>query len=180
MQRLNWGCGPTARYGWINADIDPWPGVQIVGDVLKGLPLAENSIDYIVSIHVLPEIAYNNLDATLRELHRVLKPGGVLRLSLPDMDRAIRAYQSGDRDYFLIGDEVVKDLSAKLVVQLTWFGRSRCLFTDSMTRELLERNGFGNISSCEYQQSASGLAGITELDDRPLESFFIEGTKVSS
>lgn len=177
MQRLNWGCGPTARYGWINSDIDPWPGVQIVGDVLKGLPLADNSMDYIVSIHVLPEIAYNNLDATLSELCRVLKPGGVLRLGLPDMDRAIRAYQSGDRDYFLIDDNDVKDLSAKLVVQLTWFGRSRCLFTDAMTRELLARNGFDEITSCAYQQSASGLAGITELDDRPLESFFIEGRK---
>lgn len=179
MQRLNWGCGPTARYGWINSDIDAWPGVQIVGDILHGLPLADNSLDYIVSIHVLPEIAYNNLDAALRELLRVLKPNGVLRLGLPDMDRAIRAYQESDPDYFLIEDDVVQDLSAKMIVQLTWFGRSRCMFTAAMMRELLLRNGFGEVTICEFQQSASGLNGITELDDRPLESFFIEGRKKS-
>jgi predicted SAM-dependent methyltransferase len=130
-----------------------------------------------VSIHVLPEIAYNNLDAVLRELWRVLKPHGILRLGLPDMDRAIKAYQEGDRDYFLIEDDVVQDLAAKMIVQLTWFGRSRCMFTAAMIREILMRNGFDQVTTCEFQQSACGLNGITELDDRPLESFFIEGRK---
>jgi predicted SAM-dependent methyltransferase len=139
--------------------------------------VASDSFDYIVSIHVLPEIPYCDLDKSLRELRRILKPGGVLRLSLPDMDLAINAYRSGDVDYFLIGDEVVRSIAGKMIVQLTWYGRSRSMFTWEFTQELLARNGFRNISRCAYQQSASIHAGITELDDRPLESLFVEATK---
>ncbi|MGC4006358.1 MAG: methyltransferase domain-containing protein [Pirellulales bacterium] len=177
MKRLNWGCGPTARFGWDNTDLDPWPGLQFTADILKGLPVSDETYDYIVGIHVLPELAYENQDRALTELRRTLKPGGILRLGLPDMDRAIKAYLERDVDYFLIGDDVIRDLAGKLIVQLTWYGRSRCLFTATMMRELLERNGYVDVTVYEFRQSNSGLPGITDLDDRPLESFFIEGTK---
>ena len=174
MRRMNWGCGPVAPYGWINSDIEAAPGVQIVADIANGLPLPDDDLDYIVSIHVLPEIPYRGLDPALKELRRVLKPGGVLRLSLPDMDKAIDAYRSGDIDYFLIGDDEVQSLAGKMMVQLTWYGRSKSMFTWEFTRELLARNGFRDITRCDYQKSSSGLPGICELDNRPIESLFVE------
>lgn len=177
MSRLNWGCGPLASYGWINSDIASWPGVQVVADIRHGLPLPENHFDYIVSIHALPELAFFELDAALRELRRVLRPGGVLRLGLPDMDRAIKAYLDNDHDYFLIGDDVISSIAGKMIVQLTWHGTSRSMFTYDFTRELLERNGFRDVVRCQYQQSASRCEGILELDNRPLESLFVEATK---
>jgi predicted SAM-dependent methyltransferase len=176
-RRLNWGCGPIAPFGWVNSDIEAAPGVDVVADIRKGLPLPANSFDYIVSIHALPEIPYSDHDKALSELHRVLKPGGVLRLSLPDMDRAIRAYQGGDVDYFLIGDEVVRSLAGKMIVQLTWYGRSRMMFTFDFIRELLERNGFRDVKQCEYQKTHSPYPAIIELDDRQLESLFVEAVK---
>jgi SAM-dependent methyltransferase len=66
------------------------------------LPLHDNSIDYISSQHALPALkVWNQLDA-LSELRRVLKPGGVLRLCLPDLDLTIAAYQSGRQEYFSV------------------------------------------------------------------------------
>ena len=47
------------------------------------------------------------------ELRRVLKPGGVLRLALPDLDKGIDAYRGGDEDYFLVPDEDAKQRSAR-------------------------------------------------------------------
>ena len=35
----------------------------------------------------------------------MLKPGGILRLALPDIDKGFEAYRNGDRDYFLVPDE---------------------------------------------------------------------------
>ena len=102
MQRLNWGCGPITPYGWVNSDIQPGPGVDVVADIRAGLPLPDEAFDYVVSIHTLPELSYADQDRALLELRRVLKPGGVLRLSLPDFDKAIRAYATKDIDYFLI------------------------------------------------------------------------------
>ena len=60
----------------------------------------------------------------LTELRRVLKPGGVLRLCLPDLIKGVEAYERGDRDYFLIPDEDARSLGAKLVTQLIWYGYS--------------------------------------------------------
>jgi len=176
-QRLHWGCGPITPFGWVNSDVAAAPGVDVVADIRQGLPLPAAAFDYIVSIHALPELAYGELDPALKELHRVLRPGGVLRLGLPDLDKALHAYRTGDLDYFLIGDEVVRGLASKMIVQLTWFGRSRSLFTYTFMHELLERNHFQRARLCAYRQTCSSFPGIVELDDRPLESFFVEAEK---
>jgi SAM-dependent methyltransferase len=178
MRRLHWGCGPITPYGWVNSDIEAIPGVDVVADIRNGLPLADDSFDYIVSIHTLPEIPYRDLDRSLQELRRVLAPGGVLRLSLPDLDKAIKAYTSRDIDcFFLIPDDVVTSISGKMIVQLLWYGRSRSMFTVEFMTELLVRNGFRSIQPCSFQQTCSPYPGIVELDDRELESFFIEARK---
>jgi SAM-dependent methyltransferase len=177
LTRLHWGCGPITPFGWVNSDIEVAPGVDVVADIRQGLPFPDDHFDYIVSIHVLPELAYRELDPALEELRRVLKPGGVLRLSLPDLDLAIDAYRSKDVDYFLIDDDEVRSLAGKMIVQLLWYGRSRSMFTWEFTKELLERNGFRDITRCVFEQSPSGQPGITELDNRPLESLFVEALK---
>jgi predicted SAM-dependent methyltransferase len=177
MQRLNWGCGPLTPFGWVNSDIEAGPGIDVVADIRKGLPFPDNHFDYIVSIHVLPELAYRELDPALQELRRVLKPNGVLRLSLPDMDLAINAYRSKDVDYFLIGDDEVKSLAGKMIVQLLWYGRSRSMYTWEFTKELLERTGYREVTRSAHEKSTSGLQGITELDNRALESLFVEARK---
>jgi SAM-dependent methyltransferase len=177
VRRLHWGCGPITPFGWVNSDIEALPGVDVVADICAGLPLATDSFDYIVSIHTLPEIPYGNLDRALGELYRVLRPGGALRLSLPDLDKAIDAYRANDIDYFLISDDVVRSLAGKMIVQLTWYGRSRSMFTVEFAAELLARTGFRAIERCGFRQTASPFPGIVELDDRQLESFFIEATK---
>jgi hypothetical protein len=45
--RLHWGCGDKIAEGWINSDIKSAPGVDISGNILDGLPIASESIDYI-------------------------------------------------------------------------------------------------------------------------------------
>jgi hypothetical protein len=64
-----------------------------------------------------------------------------------------------------------------MIVQLTWYGRSRCLFTVEFMTELLKRTGFHSIEPCLFRQTASPFPGIIELDDRQIESFFIEAHK---
>src|SRR2546423_10755102 len=111
MHRLNWGCGAITPYGWINSDINPWPGVDVVADIRAGLPLPERTIDYIVSIHALCDLPYLDLDRALAEFYRVLRSGGVLRLGLPDLDKAVSAYIAKDLDYFfLVPDSHAKSL----------------------------------------------------------------------
>jgi predicted SAM-dependent methyltransferase len=77
-------------------------GIDISSDIRDGLPLDSASIDYAVSIHALPEVSYPDLVPVLKELRRVLRPNGVLRLGLPDLDRTIQAYLRNDSSSFPI------------------------------------------------------------------------------
>lgn len=177
LKRLNWGCGHSGEPGWINSDQKDGPGIDISGDIRNGLPLETGSIDYAVSIHALPEVPYPELIPILQELRRVLKPEGVLRLALPDLDKGIEAYRQGDRDYFLIPDEVMRSISGKLIVQLLWYGWSRTLFTHDFVEELLGKAGFKGVTRCSYRETKSPYEGIVELDNREGESLFIEATR---
>ena len=177
VRRLNWGCGEYPEAGWINSDIKSTPGIDISCDILDGLPLADDSIDYAVSIHALPELPMGDLVPALRELRRVLKPGGVLRLALPDLDRGIKAYLANDKDYFLIPDRDASSVGGKLVTQLLWYGWSRSLFTHDFTEEILLKAGFTEVLDCSFGQTKSRFPEIVELDSRERESLFVEATK---
>src|SRR4029079_7618722 len=172
-QRLNWGCGESGEPGWINSDIKEGPGVDISRDIRDGLPLESDSLDYVVRIRALPMISYGDLVPVLEELRRVLKPGGVLRLCLPDVDKGIRAYLAGDRSYFAVSDEDAATLSGKFILHMLWYGYSVSMFTSEFAHELLDRAGFGDIRSCGYRETASEHEGITELDNREPESLFV-------
>jgi hypothetical protein len=106
-----------------------------------------------------------------------LKPDGVLRLGLPDLERGIAAYQRGDRDYFHVPDEDARTVGAKFVTQMIWYGYSRSLFVHEFVMELLERAGFAQVRRCEYRQTASRWPEIVELDNRERESLFVEAVK---
>ena len=177
LKRLNWGCGGHVLPGWINSDRKERPGVNLCCDIAEGLSLETGSIDYAASIHALPEVPYDQLVPVLSELRRVLKPSGVLRLVLPDLIKGVRAYERGDRSYFLIPDEAARSLGAKLVTQLIWFGHSRTLFTSEFIEEMLLKAGFARVEHCSYRVTKSAFPEIIDLDNREPESLYVEAVK---
>ncbi len=80
MKRLNIGCGNNKEKGFIGIDIVKLDGV----DVLAGmdcLPIKDSAIDEIVMHHVLEHS--NDVAMTMKELYRVCRDGGILRISVP-------------------------------------------------------------------------------------------------
>ena len=175
IRRLHWGCGSIRPSGWINSDLKERPGIDISCNILEGLPLGDESIDYISSQHTLPELKIYDQVYALRELRRVLKPLGVLRLSLPDLDKAIAAYQSGRRDYFLIWDW--ETISGNFITQVLWYNLIYTPFTYEFAEELLRKAGFKDVRRVGYRQTASPYPEIVELDNREEESFYVEAFK---
>src|SRR5215213_3716317 len=137
IRRLNWGCGAHVLPGWINSDVKQGAHIDLTCDISQGLPLADGSMDYIVSVHALQEVPLDKLLSVLGEFHRVLAPGGALRLILPDLMKGVRAYERGDREYFQVPDADAQSLGGKLVTQILWYGYSRTLFTADSIEELL-------------------------------------------
>jgi len=174
LRRLNWGCGPFTRPGWINADLRWYEGMDLCGDIRDGLALADRSLDCAVAIHALQDLAWPDIPIALAELHRVIRPGGVLRLGLPDLDRAIDAYLRGDAGYFHVPDRDAVSLGAKLVTQIIWYGSVRTPMTFGFVRESLERSGFREVKRHAFGQTGSGMTDICVLDNRERESMFVE------
>jgi SAM-dependent methyltransferase len=174
IRRLNWGCSGDARPGWINSDIKQSRGIDLPCDARVGLGLRSECLEYAVSIHALQEIPLDEQVAVLRELRRVLKPGGVLRLVLPDFEKGVAAYQRGDREYFAVPDEDASSLGGKLVTQLLWYGYSRTMYTFDFIEELALKSGFRTVERCAFGRTASAFPEITLLDNRERESLFVE------
>ena len=97
MRRLNWGSSFHIAEDWTNSDRNPH-GQEHVGDLLDGLPFPDDYFDYGVSHHAIQMFDYAELPRAISELRRVIKPGGCLRVSVPDPWRAFEAWQTGDAD----------------------------------------------------------------------------------
>jgi predicted SAM-dependent methyltransferase len=79
--RLNLGCGTDTRPGYVNLDIAALPGVDLVRDLSQlPLPFPDDSFEEVLALDILEHVDHV---AVMRELHRILRPGGRLRLRSP-------------------------------------------------------------------------------------------------
>ncbi|HVF50870.1 MAG TPA: methyltransferase domain-containing protein, partial [Pyrinomonadaceae bacterium] len=83
---LNIGCGPNTLDGWVNLDMARGENI-VVWDLRLGLPVADASCAAIFGEHVIEHMPKEAAAKLLRECHRALQKGGVLRLSTPDAGR---------------------------------------------------------------------------------------------
>jgi hypothetical protein len=91
VARLNLGSGSDYRPGWINVDLDPISGADLIAHA-ESLPMfASGSIDVIEARQLLPFLGYFEAQAALREWARLLRPGGELLLELPDLEACVAA-----------------------------------------------------------------------------------------
>ncbi len=97
--RLHLGCGKHHIDGYINIDIVNSPAVDIVADVALLKRFSPNSIDVIYACNVLEHLGRFKYKVALARWFELLKKGGVLRLSVPDLAKVFRYYHdTGDLD----------------------------------------------------------------------------------
>lgn len=89
---LNIGCGRRFHPDWVNLDLTPAAATILRYDVRKPLPFADNHFDAVYHSHVLEHLPRQKGIAFLEECVRVLRPGGVLRVVVPDLEGIARAY----------------------------------------------------------------------------------------
>ena len=96
--RLNIG-GTERREGWKILNAVPGAEVDYVGDFTHLAEFADASVDEVYASHVLEHIGYaGELPDALGHIYRILKPDGILRVSVPDMDLLFRLYLDPDSD----------------------------------------------------------------------------------
>lgn len=89
--KLHLGCGRRYIPGFMHVDIQPAPHVDLVCRV-NCLPLANDTAELIYACHVLEHFGRYEYQSALLEWKRVLKPGGTLRLAVPDFAACAAIY----------------------------------------------------------------------------------------
>lgn len=92
MEMLNVGCGTRYHQDWVNMDMVSTGEGVIAANLLKGIPCADNRFDVVYHSHVLEHFTRAGGEDFTRECVRVLKPGGILRISTPDLENIVREY----------------------------------------------------------------------------------------
>lgn len=89
---LHLGAGNIRIPGFTNIDIRPLPGIDYVASADKLGMFESGSVDMIYNASVLEHFHRNDTQRVLKEWYRVLKPGGLLRISVPDFEAAAKLY----------------------------------------------------------------------------------------
>ena len=92
-KKLNLGCNDLKLDGFINIDIDPRVKPDMLANCLH-LPFEDDSVDEIYAGHLLEHTTPE--EEALKEWHRVLKKGGKITITVPDVEKAIFLYKSNE------------------------------------------------------------------------------------
>jgi SAM-dependent methyltransferase len=167
---INFGCGSIQPSDWVNIDLDPEFNTEY--NNLHRIP--DNSCDIIVSHATICCIKYHEIKETFLEFHRILKPGGVLRISLPDIVSGFNAYKNNDISFFPNSED---NIDRRFSAWLTWYSQSASLLTSKALQYKLQAVGFNNIAETKFKQTSYSNEKIYELDTREHEFYFMEAKK---
>ncbi|HEY5357631.1 MAG TPA: methyltransferase domain-containing protein [Streptosporangiaceae bacterium] len=154
--RLHLGCGGERKAGWVNIDLlgDP---VDVAWNLASPLPFASGSVAAVFHEHLLEHLPLQAGDAFMGECYRVLAPGGILRVGVPDAGKLVRSY-AGDREY-LEARHPDRPTALLAVQELFYWHRHTAMFDTETLALFFRASGFPDPQEREY--------GDTDLDQAP-------------
>lgn len=209
---LNIGCGNSPADGWLNIDSSPHlraskipivgrivlrqaknkGGIRraVYGDIVHGLNLKNDSCELVFASHVLEHLTTADFDTALDNIYAYLRPGGILRVIVPDLRYYIERYRIDCEDEAVAREAAPrfmtlsgiaglgsrKTLSARMREalsnrrhQMMWDGRS--------LTAALAQHGFQNIHTCRYGDWGDGRFAAVEAEARHERSICLEAAK---
>lgn len=162
---LHIGCGKIDSPEFINIDAQPYAHVHVVTDDIRRLPgFADGTVDLVYMCHVLEHMRAPDVEAVLLEMKRMLKVGGVLRLSVPDFDRLLAVYRAAGEDLGAIHTQLMGGQDSPYNVHY-------CAFNHRSLSALLQKAGFTGMrpwepSNCRYHDFKDTACKIMAVGDQ--------------
>lgn len=206
--KLNLGCGANTPAGWVNVDYAlgarlrqmpllgscigwlnrrfglfqlQWQPDIVLQDLTKPLQWQENSVDIIYSSHTLEHLDRHHGQRLMAECYRILKPGGILRIVVPDLRHFILQYQAGEfsADYFVERLGVLYLPSNNRIK--TWLAPfyqypHRCMYDADTLINSLSQQGFKAELKHGFDSAILDIHSI-ELADRVQHALVVEAVK---
>jgi predicted SAM-dependent methyltransferase len=145
--------------------------------VKKGLPFADQSVSCIYSSHTFEHFSWAESLAVAKECFRVLRPGGVLRVVVPDLQLIAREYLR-DSDPMASHRFVDRLLLRHTIHDLFHRGAHHSqMFDESSLIALLRQGGFEQPAVSSFMQSRIADITLVELEQRKHESLYVESVR---
>lgn len=169
--RLHLGSGAVRKEGWVNVDLlgDP---VDLAWNLLKPFPFPNGSVEAIFSEHFLTLFPHKHGVTQLAECHRVLQPGGVLRVAVPDpwKDRSELAEEAG------LGEAGRPALPRLLAMQeVFYYPGNRSMYDRDVLELVLRAVGFGEVEQRQF--GSSRLEPSLDSPHRQAWTIYVEAVK---
>lgn len=187
--KIQIGAGPSNAAGWLNTDIEPTAG-QAFLDATRPLPFTNGSVAYIFGEHVIEHITYEEALGFLKEVHRVLAPGGKIRMVTPNLLQFVSLFQEPNPKYiarkldFHYWPANSPDPEALVLNnEMHWFGH-QFVYTPKLLKASYAEAGFADIR--QYHAGETGDEVFKQVEMRPqsewrdvnlFEAMAIEATK---
>lgn len=180
--RLNLGGGGDTYPGWVTIDVGNIGPSVLPLDIRRRLPFADCSVAQIYASHVLEHLEFReDVPFVLKELHRVLKRGGSVRIVVPDVVRFMDAYLSQDpMKWAALG---VSTFPVDMPTPMTMInhvfhqdGEHQFAYDYETCQFVLRSAGFSEISRCQYRSSMR-FDGAMDLEVHAPYSLYVEAVK---
>lgn len=176
--KLNVGCGTDYKDGWVNIDNNSDNNIEkldLSHDLRNPLPFNDDTVDFIFNEHFVEHLTVEESKIAIKDMMRVLKPGGVLRIAMPDLELAVKAYldPTMNSPEFLKkhGLDIVKTPAELLNMNFRWWGHKWLYDWTELDRRLREL-GYSTFTKCERGKSKYGE--LRGLETRPESLLVVE------
>jgi len=174
--KLHLGCGTVRLEGWVNVDIET-SQADLTLDITRGLPLTAGSARLIYHEHVMEHITVDEGKACLADWHRLLEPGGVLRIATPDLAYVVERYGGDWRNQAwlkLPEYAFIQTRAEMLNTSMRWWGHQYLYDEEELGRRMREA-GFAEVRRCRLGEST--MPELARLETREDSQLILEGVK---
>lgn len=200
--RLHLGCGLTAPEGWLNVDGSfqvvlarrpwlkrllvssgilprtqaaiPWKPTVVRLDLARPLPYPEGCFGAVYSSHLLEHLYHDQALALLKECRRVLRPGSVCRVVVPDLGALVAEYvqqkSAGDSnaanrlmEAMMMHDKGPKHGLLGLFYRFTAFHQHKWMYDAASLMQMFSAAGFETVRQTGCLESA--IEGVAEVEN---------------
>lgn len=152
------------------------------GDIVKGLAIQDGVVEVLYASHVLEHLDREEVSVFLKEAKRLLRPGGILRLAVPDIRLHVEEYlESRDADRFieatLLAQPKPRSLASRLRLLLMGGRHHHWMYDGESLSRALIKSGFHDPRVLEPGQTTIPNPGELNLAERVEESVYVEARK---
>ena len=185
---INLCCGPVILDDYINIDISA--GADITIDLEKELlPFDNNNVSSLVCMSAINYFTAERALLIIKDVYRVLKPGGITRFGVQDLRVLAEKYLSRDHDFFYqINEDGQSRFPGKTYgdkFNHFFYGfeniehkHCKYVYDFESLKNLFEEAGFKQVEEKKYRESL--ISNISEIDNRPRQMFYLEAVKDGS